>query len=165
MAKVHVDLTQMEEGGFTVITPGQYVAKIKSVTEKLSSQAKQRMLSITLQIKTGELIGTNVMLEGKGAFKFAELYNAISPEKQVKQGDAFEFDIDKLVNKVVGIVVEDDEYQGKVKSRIAQFIKTTAVKKAETVVAEEPKTEAPQPPIEDIPVTKPEVEFDAEIDF
>lgn len=169
MAKVHVNLTEIEDGGFAPIPPGQYVATIKSVAEKITKDAKLNMLALTFQVKTGELVGANVMLEGKGAFKFAELWNAVTSKKQIGKGDKFDFDTAKLVGKSVGIVVEDDKWEGKIKSKVSQFIKANLVKQVEAVaepVVEEPVIEMPQPPVDDIPVnTTSEESFDAEIDF
>lgn len=123
MGKVKYDLTEATAGsGF--IPKGAHKAIIKKVEATASKEAKTPMLKITLKTQAGSLI-TNVMISGKGAFRFLELASCI--KLAVKEGATGILDTDKLIDKKVGIVVKHSEYNGEQRSEVDKFIPYLAV--------------------------------------
>lgn len=123
MAKIKYDLTEASAGS-DFIPAGAHKAIIKKVESTTSKEAKTPMLKITLKTKEGNLI-TNVMLAGKGAFRFLELASCI--KLVVKEQATGILDTDKLMDKKVGIVVKQSEYNGDTRSEVDKFIPYTAV--------------------------------------
>ena len=137
MAKITIDLTEATEGS-VLLPKGVYTAKIDK-TEVKKSKAQQNMLNIKFSIEGKGSLYSNVMLEGAGAFKFIELINALGGVKGIEAGKKISFDPDKLIGKTLGIFTDIEEYDGKEKTIITQFV----LKESTSEVVEEEEEEVP----------------------
>jgi hypothetical protein len=123
-----VDLRNVKEGNSfrTKRKPeGDYVAKIMKVEDHVK-EGKTPGWVFTVKIKGDEASSYPIYAnpDEKQVWKLAKLFTAAGvklPKKIVK------IDPNKLVGKMVGVFLEDDEYNGKPKSSISDFMLVSEV--------------------------------------
>ena len=114
---------------FRRIPEGEYRAKIMSVRKKWKDNDKTNTpyFAWTLQITDGKYKGTpfieNTSLKKEALFNLRNLIFAASDgKKNVAGRNAVDFNPDALLGKAVGIVVEDEEWDNKMRSTIGSII-------------------------------------------
>lgn len=120
MARVRADFSEAaEKGDFSPrhVKEGEYLAKI-TAAEVSESKAGNKQIIFTFvspQIR-GATYPYYVPLDGKGAWKLRALLEAVGMSTGGKK--AVNFDTDRLIGKECGIELLDDEYEGRMKSKI-----------------------------------------------
>lgn len=114
---------------FRRIPEGEYRAKIMSVRKKWKDNDKTNTpyFAWTLQITDGKYKGTpfieNTSLKKEALFNLRNLIFAASDgKKNVAGRNSVNFNPDVLLGKQVGIVVEDEEWDNKMRSTIGSII-------------------------------------------
>lgn len=123
-----VDLRNVKEGGNfrpTRKPEGDYVSKIIKVDDHIK-EGKTPGWVFTVKIKGDERSAYPIYAspDEKQVWKLAKLFTACGvklPKSIVK------LDPNKLVGKMVGVYLEDDEYEGKLKSSIGDFMLASEV--------------------------------------
>lgn len=100
---------------------GQHTAKIVEVQEN-TTQAGDDMLTMVFEVIKGDSKGArvfdNFVLTDKALWKLKQLLQVIG----IKCDGKIALDLDKLVGKVCDIAVYHEEYNGKMKARIDEYI-------------------------------------------
>lgn len=122
--KVNVDFTGVES--FNRPSEGQHVVKIVSAEMK-QSQGGNDMIVVTYEVTKGSDKGArcieNYPLAENALWKLKGLLQAIG----MKCDGKVRLDLDKLIGKVCIITVSDEEYEGKIRSRVQECKKLAAV--------------------------------------
>lgn len=123
--KMKLDFSNVE--AYVKCAEGQHVAKLVEI-EEAESQAGNDMLSATFQVikgaSTGAKLYDNFVLTEKALWKLQSFLNAIG----MKADGKIVLDLDKLIGKTCIVEVEHEEYDGKTRARIQEFIKLAANK-------------------------------------
>lgn len=161
--KVKVDFTNVKES--SGINPkhvesGDYLATITKV-EQTESKAGNQMLLFVFQLndQRSATYPYYVVLDERNLWKLRNLLLAIGAK--VPKGAA-NIDVERLVGKVVGISLEDDEYEGQMKSVIDSVFPRDEVESEDAPLDEEPEDEGEEeePPAKKKPSKKEEPEED-----
>ena len=122
--KVNVDFTGVES--FNRPSEGQHVVKIVSAEMK-QSQGGNDMIVVTFGVTKGSDKGArcieNYPLAENALWKLKGLLQAIG----MKCDGKVRLDLDKLIGKVCIITVSEEEYEGKIRSRVQECKKLAAV--------------------------------------
>lgn len=122
--KVNVDFTGVES--FNRPSEGQHVVKIVSAEMK-QSQGGNDMIVVTFEVTKGSDKGArcieNYPLAENALWKLKGLLQAIS----MKCDGKVRLDLDKLIGKVCIITVSEEEYEGRIRSRVQECKKLAAV--------------------------------------
>lgn len=109
-------------GGRVRLPEGEYKARISGVKQE-EAQSGNQMLVWTLQITEGKHKGKKIIdrtvLVPKALFRLRMLLEACGktvPEKAIK------LKYRDYVGEDVGIVLEDDEYEGRISSTVAEYV-------------------------------------------
>lgn len=118
--KIKVDLTGVES--FQRASEGEHTAKIVSAEVK-QSQGGNDMVVVCFEVTKGDDKGSRVYenypLIDTALWKLKGLLQAIG----MKADGKVQIDLDKLVGKVVTIVVKHEEYEGKIRAKIDEVRK------------------------------------------
>ena len=174
--KVRVDFTGVES--FQRPSEGQHVVKIASAELK-QSQGGNDMIVVAFEVTKGQDKGARVYenypLAENALWKLKGMLQAIGMKCEGK----VQLDLDKLIGKVCIVEVADDEYDGKVRSRVQECRKLAAVADEEDEIDEDelddedeepaPKKKAPEKkekaaPKKKAPMNPPEDEDDDDWD-
>lgn len=121
-----LDFSNVES--YTRCEEGQHTAKITEVQES-TTQAGDDMLTMVFEVIRGDSKGAkvfdNFVLTDKALWKLKQLLQVLG----VKCDGKIALDLDKLVGKICDIAVYHEEYNGKMKARIDEYI---AIKRADT---------------------------------
>ena len=148
--KVRVDFSGVES--FQRPSEGEHVAKIVSAELK-QSQGGNDMIVVAFEVTKGQDKGSRVFenypLVENALWKLKGMLQAIG----MKCDGKVQLDLDKLIGKVCIISVTDEEYDGKIRSRIQECRKLAAVadededdediEEEEEEEEEQPKKKAP----------------------
>jgi hypothetical protein len=114
---------------FRRIPEGEYKAKLMSVKKKWKDNDKSNApyFAWTLQITEGKYKGTpfieNTSTATNALFNLRNLiFAATDGKKNVAGRNSVDFNPDALLGKIVGIVVEDEEWDNKMRSTIGSII-------------------------------------------
>lgn len=115
----NVDFSNVKEAsGFnrSRIKAGDYLAKIKGVEDaKAKDGVHQYLFSIQIVDKPGSVFPYYCKLQENQLWKLRNLFIAAGktvPKKKVK------VDPNQIVGKLIGVTIEDDEYEGKERSEV-----------------------------------------------
>lgn len=104
---------------------GQHVVKLIEI-EETESQAGNDMLNATFQVvkgtSTGAKLYDNFVLTEKALWKLQSFLVAVG----MKADGKVVLDLDKLIGKTCIVEVAHEEYDGKTRARIQEFIKLSA---------------------------------------
>lgn len=124
---VTVDFEGVESGGGRVRVPeGDYGLKIAKVVNKVGTDSKKPYLSIDFKLTKGDKKGVGKTLTGHScSLQKQSLWNLRnlleSCGKQVPS-KAVKLDLDKMIGwECAGTVIDDQPYEGKIKSIISAF--------------------------------------------
>lgn len=117
---MRVDFTGVSSG-FEKIEPGNYLARVESIEQKMS-QAGKPYLNWKFNIVGGEYDGRKAFymtsLAPNALWKLKEtLINAFGMDKEELSGE-FDLDIESLIGEEVCLVVGEEEYQGEMRDRV-----------------------------------------------
>lgn len=118
-----LDFTGIE--AYVKCAEGQHVVKLVEI-EETESQAGNDMLNATFQVAKGTSTGAklydNFVLTEKALWKLQSFLVAIG----MKADGKIVLDLDKLIGKMCIVEVAHEEYEGKTRARIQEFIKLSA---------------------------------------
>lgn len=129
---IPVDFTGVEQRGSTRVPEGDYVAKIRKVEKVNAKSSGNPMLVCRFELVSGpsdvqgkQLVDRHVLTKDS-LWTLRNMLEAIGykvPASQMK------LDVDKmLIGKTLGVtVVDGDEYKGKIRSEIADYLPASAV--------------------------------------
>ena len=121
--KVKVDFTGVE--AFQRVSEGIHHAKISDIQEK-TSQGGDSMLQVAFEVTAGEDKGNkvfdNLVLTDKALWKFKSLLQIIG----MKCDGKVAVDLDKLIGKTLDINVTHEEYNGQIRARVSDYMKSSA---------------------------------------
>jgi hypothetical protein len=151
-----LDFTNVKEGsGFNKkrMPAGDYVAKITRVEDSPSKKDNepQWLFTITLEDAKSVAYPYYCKLVENQLWKLRNLIQACGiavPRKKIK------LDPERLVGKLIGVTLEDDEYDGKLQSTIAAIFEPSEVVSADTAAADEDDDDDEDEPA---PVTRKKV--------
>lgn len=167
--KRKIDLRNVKESGNfrpRRVEEGEYLAKITAADDHTSNKGGEGwVFTVMLQGDQRSTYPVYVGSDEKSAWKVRKLMIAAglqAPKSLIM------FDPNKLVNKAIGVFMEDDEYEGREKSTVADYIPVADLQgqaddpeeaiDEDEIEDEEPEEEAPQvgkrvvkkaPPVED----------------
>lgn len=105
------------------VPEGDYLFKIIDHTVEKKEGGTTKYLRWTLQFVDGKAKGkrlrTNTSLKPEALWNLRNLIHAATGKNVA--GKVVNFDPTKLYGKIVGAAVEDDEYEGKIRSQITTF--------------------------------------------
>lgn len=119
------DVPKERRQRFRHIEEGEYLAKIVSHKKKWKDNDKSNApyIAWTIQITDGKYKGTpfieNTSLKKDALFNLRNLIFAATDGKKNVAGKAVQFNPDSLVGVKIGIIVEDEEWDNKMRSKIA----------------------------------------------
>ena len=129
--KIPVDFSDTPERGSVRVPEGDYVVTVKKVEQTKAKSSGNPMLIWTMEFKSGpkdvkgKRIRDNHTLTPEALWTLRNALEAIG--YKVPTGP-MKFDADKMViNREVGISVYDDEYNGRISSKIADYIPASSV--------------------------------------
>lgn len=115
-------------GGGKRVPEGDYLVKITD-TKRGESQSGNAQIIMTLSIQDGPKkngdIRDYLTLTEAALWRVGALLDAIGMKYPKK---AFKLDIGKLLGKELGVTVADDEYNGKIKSKVVDFLDLETIK-------------------------------------
>lgn len=132
------------------IKEGDYLCKIVSVERKKNKAGDAYYFSWKFQViedsrgnkkAAGTPLYYNTSLKPAALFNLRNLIFAASDGKTNVTGKALNFDPNKLVGKKIGVVVEDDEYEGKMRSSAEDIMPVSAMVSEEDSDDEEDDSE------------------------
>ncbi|QGH75905.1 hypothetical protein SEA_AXYM_38 [Gordonia phage Axym] len=161
-----IDFTNVTEGSGIrpkQLPPGEYAASIKDVKAGNSKKTgtPQWCFLIVPDKHPGATYPYYCQLTADQAWKIRQVLVAIgvSVPKSVKTIDA-----SKLIGKKLGIILEDDEYEGKLKSVIDSLIPLSEVDEGDTPAAEDEDDDEPEDSADE-PEDDPAGDDDDELDL
>lgn len=117
-----VDLTNVDTSGGFKIPEGTYRAKLVEVEQSVSKGGNP-MFVWTFEISAGDHVGfqlkTFTAITPAAMWKVAETVEALGVGQS---GSVVKFKRSDVINRECGLVVEDQEYNGNVRSSIARVI-------------------------------------------
>ena len=121
--KMKLDFSGIE--AYVKCAEGQHVVKLVEI-EETESQAGNDMLNATFKVVKGQSTGAtlydNFVLTEKALWKLQSFLVAVG----MKADGKVVLDLDKLIGKTCIVEVEHEEYDGKTRARIQEFIKLAA---------------------------------------
>lgn len=140
MAKLVADFKGVDSGGGRVRIPeGDYRAKVKEVKVGTSKEGNT-MLIWTFEISEGKCKGKSfkdyTTLGANALWKLKGLLETLGVKVPSSKVDLTPV-IKKVRGKELGITVQDDEYEGKISSKIADYIDLETLEDADTEDDEE----------------------------
>jgi hypothetical protein len=163
MPRITVDMTNVSEGSGVRPThqpPGDYLGKITAVAHSTAKSSGNALVTFTIQDvdKPSATYPYRCTLNAEALWKLRSLMVAAGVNAPKKK---FAFDTDRLVGKEVGMTLEDDEYEGKLKSVIADVFPPTDLPEDEPT----PKKVANKKPAAKAPVEEEDDEDLDELDI
>lgn len=119
---VNVDLSDVESGGGSRVSEGDHKVKVKEVTEEEGEKSGEPYLKWVLKVvegneekDNGKVLYHNTTLQPQGLFNLRRTLEAAGIEIP---DSAMDIDLDELEDLEFMVTTEDDEYDGKTKSKI-----------------------------------------------
>lgn len=123
-ASLTVDFTDAEERGSYSIPEGTYVFVVKEVSEEVGQDSGAPYLKWVVSVASGPHKGTvlyeNTSLKPKALWKLRDLLQAMG--EQVPKGKMELSPLSQFVGSKFSASVADEEYDGKVRSRILEYV-------------------------------------------
>lgn len=123
--KVKIDFTNVE--AFQRASEGIHHVKISDIQEK-NTQGGDPMLQVAFEILSGDDKGVkifdNLVLTDKALWKFKSLLQIIG----MKCDGKVAVDLDNMIGKTLNINVTHEEYNGQIRARVSDYLKSGAAK-------------------------------------
>lgn len=136
-----LDFSKVKDGGMhnpTHMEPGDYLGVISNVTAGESNSGNaQWVYTIALASNKRATYGYYCVLDEKSLWKLRNIFVAAGvsvPKSRVR------VDPKKIVGRQIGIVLEDDEYEGRVRSKITQVMPKEELEQSVPDVTDEDET-------------------------
>lgn len=150
--KIKLDMTNVES--FNRAPEGRFRAKLKSI-EEATTQGGDDALKAVFELTSGEgkgcLVFETFTLTEKALWRLKAYLTAIG----VKASGRISLDLDKLVGKVCELEIIHEEYDGKKRARIDQFMKLSATSNEDDEDEDEDLDEDEEDEEEEKPAKKP----------
>jgi hypothetical protein len=133
---LNVDFTGVTSGGSYNVPEGDYVAEVTEIEQKLSKQQKP-FIAFTLTLRgdqEGKKLFHNCSLQPQALFNLRRTLEALGfmvPDGQM------DIDLNELKGLYMGVHVEGEEYQGKVRPRVTEVFPLTDDNGGEPVAPED----------------------------
>lgn len=147
-AKAQVlDMTDVKDGGGAFNKkhrrPGDYKAKITKVDDvRKKDDPSKKMWLFTIEVGTGAY-PYYCTFDSKSLWKIKQLFAAAGvavPKKKVK------LDPNKVVGKYIGVTLDDDEYDGKVRSNVESVFPESELEESDAEDDEEDEDQEDEKP-------------------
>lgn len=158
-SKQTMDFTNVREGGGRFnkkqLPEGDYRAKITKCEDAESKKTGAKMWLYTIEVKHGNQIGTYphyCILDEKSLWKLRSLFAAcgiVIPKKRVS------VDPNKIVGRVIGVTLEDTEYDGKMQSQVVATLPISEVADEDVPDTDEDDEEDEETEVEEEEPTPP----------
>lgn len=139
---VSVDFTGVEAGGGRAIPDGEYIAEVDEVTLETSSESGAQYLKWVFKVPEGKYKGVkiwdNTSLQPQALWRLRQLLEAM--EVEVPDG-AFDLELEEYVGNSIGLVIQNEKYQGKDKPRVVGYFIASEEESSEETEEEEGETE------------------------
>lgn len=131
---VTLDFTDVKDGSLhrrTRFPEGDYKGRILSVVDQLSSKDDTPMWVYTLEVRQGKKTGTYpyyCKIDEKNLWKLRSLFAAVGitiPKKR------FQVDPNRIVGKLVGVTLVDDEYKDRIQSNVEGVVPISDISDAD----------------------------------
>ena len=170
-----LDLTNYKDTTGNYVAPGRYAVIVEDAEKGESTQKKTPQLTLWLRVVGGEYDGSTLVeqlyLTDGSKFRMVGFLNALNiPTPR----QALHFKLTQFITRRLYVIVEDDVYNGRTRSRVSSFERfVTATGEASTELEDleaftgtdasavdlpEPEVEAPSPAAVEVPVEAPVVQ-------
>ena len=130
--KLNLDFTGVEAS--KLLKPGTYLATVDEVTVETSDNSGEDYLKFVMKTESGATLFHNTSLQPQALWKLRNTLEAMGLEVP---NSAMDLDLEELVGQELGVIVENETYQGKTKSRIVDVISVDEVDGEENEEEEE----------------------------
>jgi len=117
---ISVDFTGVSSSGGAPIPPGDYAVKVMDVSNEISASKGNPYLKWELEVISPECKGRklwhNTVLTPAALWNLRKTLEALGMEIP---DSSYDLNIRELINGVMGVTVEHEEYQGKMKAKVA----------------------------------------------
>lgn len=124
---IKVDGAKLTSGGRARLPEGDYKAKITAIKSG-ESQAGNSQIIVTFTISEGPMKGKElrdyITLTEKAMWRLGNLLEALEIKWPKK---VFNLPFEKLIGKELGITVYDDEYNGRVSSKVGDYLDESTI--------------------------------------
>lgn len=124
------DISQFKDRRGSYVTPGTYLVEIDSV-EGQESNAGNQMAVLTLKVLNGQskgliLIDRLVNTE-KALFRVVNFLEALTGKPVARK--QMSIDTNDWIGRRIGVVMEDNEYNGRVRSQVSEYMTVEQAKR------------------------------------
>lgn len=127
----NTDLTNFKDRRGSYVTPGTYLVEIDSV-EGQESSAGNQMAVMALKVVNGQSKGSilidRLVNTEKALFRVVNFLEALTGKPVPRKN--LQINTDDWLGKVIGVVMEDNEYNGRIRSQVAEYLTVAQAKKA-----------------------------------
>lgn len=125
---VKIDLRDAESGGKRRFPEGDYKVKV-SKAERTTSQNGTSQIKVTFEMLEpekfeGQTLNDYLALTRKAAWRIGNLFDAVGIKWSQK---VMEFNTGKLIGKELGITLTDNTWNGKITSKVADYLDTETI--------------------------------------
>jgi hypothetical protein len=137
---LRIDFSNVESG--VKCPDGQFKAEVKEVTQETSDNSGSDYLKVKLETEEGKTLYTNLSLQPQALWKMRDFLEAAGQEIPKK---AMDLDLDDLVGLELGVIVENETYQGKRRPNVVGFLEADEVDSSENEEEEAEEEEEEKP--------------------
>lgn len=123
--------TPEEPGSQKVLPDGEYQFEVTNAEEKTSESSGNDMIALTLKIKDGGTVYDYLVNVGDALWKLNNFRASIGDD--VKPGVSTDVDPDSFIGRRGTCVLYQDEYQGKKKNKVSDYVFVVSGPGAQTV--------------------------------
>lgn len=124
---VRIDFSKVKDGGRVRVPEGDYVVKVKAVKQE-TSQSGNPMLVWTFTGTDGKLKGRDLTdrtsLQTNALWKVRDVLEAMGVKVPKKIVD---LPLKPLIGKELGVTLFDDEYEGRISSKVGDYISPDSI--------------------------------------
>jgi DNA mismatch repair ATPase MutL len=131
-----IDFSNVESGG--KCPDGQFKATVKEITTETSDSSGADYLKVKLEASNDATLYTNLSLQPQALWKMRDFLEACGRDVPKK---AVDIDLDDIVGDELGVIVENEVYQGKRRPNVTGFMLADEVDESENEEEEEEEEE------------------------
>lgn len=137
---LRLDFTNVESGG--KCPDGQYKATVKEISQETSDNSGSDYLKVKLEASNDSTLFTNLSLQPQALWKMRDFLEACGRDVPKK---AVDIDLDDIIGDELGVIVENETYQGKRRPNVVGFMLADEVDESENDEGEEEEEEEEAP--------------------